>query len=424
MLAYILMVLLWILALSGFGIVFYHRKLPVIACRDLLLTSITIFYVVFDASLNMITFELYYSDFEAFQEICPYTISWVIALSTTFVTPILCRVYNVQFKYYTHSEMEKKGMAMETSFHAKYRYTATYKAYFVFSAMICALTVIPVAIANGMHPLPSNPSNFTECFGYFIYVMIAQGILDMIILTYLVYKCWRLSDPYDIKNEFKIWMLLGYPTFFLWFVLQLIDTITYSTLFPASFQPMFLQPLSSVATVLGGFWYPAYLIYREKKRDLGIAPDFEGNSIGSNISLQTILTNEYFLKEFRAIAVQYWCVEAVLFHADAIKYEHVEDPQEREAYAKVMARNYLDQLSPLCINIPGAMAKTIEETMSQGEYPKSLFHAACLDVTAQLEGVLLRWKTTPEFKRMIARSGTRSFERQSHTSTNYDMESM
>ena len=257
---------------------------------------------------------------------------------------------------------------MEASFYFKYKHFATLKYNLIATMIVFLVFNIPTLIIFLTVPLPSHPTSATECFGYFIYIVLGQSCVQSIFLNYLVYKFWKLIDPYNIKTEFAIILGMGYVGVIAWVVLQLMDTLTGSTLFPHYFQPMYFQNSTMICIILGMIWYPIYLIYVEKKKNRGLLIYEEALPNPSDITLRTIISNEQYLQMFREVTIQYWCVESLLFVVDVERYKILLEDAQREKHARVIANNYLRSDSPLFINIPGTVATKIQERIANGDF--------------------------------------------------------
>ena len=284
--------------------------------------------------------------------------------------PVLCRAFNVQFKYYMN--YEKQNEKMEASFYFKYKKYATYKYYMLATVAIFLLFNVPTLIVFLTVPLPDNPTNTTECFGYFTYLVLGQSSIQAIFLNYLVHKFWNLVDPYNIKTEFVILLSTGYLSTGAWMVLQLIDTIKGSTLFPKGFEPLYFLNTSIICIILAMVCYPVYLIYLEKKKGI------YGNSSPhpSDIHLHNILSNEEYLQVFREVTIQYWCVESLMFVVDVERYKLLLDESQREEAAKTIFNTYFKSESPLHINVNASTINSVQERIKSRDFVPTLFSSA------------------------------------------------
>ena len=273
---------------------------------------------------------------------------------------------------------EKHKEKMDASFYFKYKHLATLKYYILVTIAIFLLFNVPTLIVFLSVPLPAHPTSATECFGYFTYLVLGQSSIQAIFLNYLVHKFWNLVDPYNIKTEFVILLGTGYLSTGAWMVLQLIDTITHSTLFPSGFQPMYFFNSTIICIILAMVCYPVYLIHLEKKKDRGMLIYDETGPNPSDIRLHHILANEHYLQVFREVTIQYWCVESLMFMVDVERYRLLLDDNQREESAKTIFNAYFRSESPLYINVNASVSMNIEGRLKNRDFVPTLFNSAAL----------------------------------------------
>ena len=265
---------------------------------------------------------------------------------------------------------------MEASFYFKYKKYATYKYYILATVAIFLLFNLPTLIVFLSLPLPSHPDSTTECFGYFTYLVLGQSSVQGIFLNYLVHKFWHLVDPYNIKTEFVILLSTGYLSTGSWMIIQLVDTITKSTLFPYWFQPMYCLDTSVICIILAMVYYPIYLIYKEKKKNRALLIYDESGSIAHDFRLHHIFANEHYLQVFREVTIQYWCVESLMFMVDVERYKLLLEDTQREESAKTIFNTYFKSGSPLHINVNASVSSTVQERIKDKDFAPTLFNAA------------------------------------------------
>ena len=83
MIFYIIIALLWGVTIPGLAILVYHRNTPIVATRDLSLTIIEFFALIIAHTLCLISYELLFSDIEAFQRSCVYLITWPMGITNS-----------------------------------------------------------------------------------------------------------------------------------------------------------------------------------------------------------------------------------------------------------------------------------------------------------------------------------------------------
>lgn len=271
---------------------------------------------------------------------------------------------------------EKQNEGMEASFYFKYKYLATLKYNLIATVIVFLLFNIPTLIIFLTVPIPSHPTNVTECFNYFFYIISAQSGLQAVFLNYLVYKFWGLIDPYNIKTEFAIMLGSGYLGISVWTILQSVDIATHTSLFPMAFQPMYIQNTTILWIILSMVFYPLYLIYKEKKKEKGefIFANVSPNAL--DIHLHNILANEHYLQVFKEVTIQYWCVESLLFVVDVEHYKKLLDDHKREQFAQRIYNSYFNPESPLYINVNASVASTVQERIKDKDFAPTLFFAA------------------------------------------------
>ena len=83
MIFYIIIALLWGVTIPGLAILVYHRNTPIVATRDLSLTIIEFFALIIAHTLCLISYELLFSDIEAFQRSCVYLITCPMGITNS-----------------------------------------------------------------------------------------------------------------------------------------------------------------------------------------------------------------------------------------------------------------------------------------------------------------------------------------------------
>jgi len=314
--------------------------------------------------------------------------------------PLLCRAYNIQFKYY----LNQAKAHITADFYHKYKHTATLKWNVYFVLFTFFLANIPTLISYLIVPFPADPLNVTQCFSYFTWIMVAQGTPMSFGLNFLFVRYLKLKDPYMMKREFGVQFATGLALFGTWLAIQIYDTATGGVHFPIDFQPMYLMTLFCFNVTLCNLVYPVYLAYKESKLDLGM--ENLSTHSGSKrkgveeITIKTILENDTLFEAFKETTIQYWCVESLLFLAAVERYRSKED-SERDKEAKKIFNVFFQEESQLFININDAESKRVAKEIQLGRFPVDLFDSCYHDVHSQLEGILIRWKTTAEFKNLI-----------------------
>jgi len=105
---------------------------------------------------------------------------------------------------------------MNADFYQKYKYTATLKYNFITIAVFFVILNLPTLIAFLVVPLPENPESVTQCFGYFIWIMLGVAMIISASLDYLFFKFYRLKDPYKMKVEFACQFISCSMLLFAW----------------------------------------------------------------------------------------------------------------------------------------------------------------------------------------------------------------
>jgi len=385
----------------------YYRNNPMISNRDWPLILFPTIFMSTGAYLNAIAYELYFDNYPNWGVACRYLISWVIILLPTLNTaPILCRAYNIQFKYYMNQEKAK----MSAAFYYNWKHTATLKWNMYFLICYFLLWNIPTLIIYLLVPFPADPANVTQCFDYFTWILVVQGTPLTFGLNYLLMRFRKLKDPYKIKTEFGVQFATGLLLFDTWLVIQIYDTATGGMNFPREFQPMYLITLFCFNVTFCNLVYPCYLAWKETKLDLGI--EFQTSSAGSSrrnsneITVRTILENDTLFEAFKDTTIQYWCVETLLFVVAVEHFKKIEE-SEREKEAKKIFRVFLQAESQLFVNVNENEVRKVASEMEAGNYSPQLFEGCYKDVHSQLEGVLLRWKTTSDYRNVLQASSVR-----------------
>jgi len=286
----------------------------------------------------------------------------------------------------------------------KYRYTATLKYNIIALVVTFVVLTIPILVAFLVRPLPTNPQSVTQCFGYFIWILIGEGVLLLIGLNYLLLRFLPLKDPYHIKLEFGVQFVWGALTFLTWMIIQIYDTVKGGMAFNHNFQPMYLMSLFCFNMSLCNLVYPVYLALMDTRKDYAIA---DMDRMSQEINIKTILNNKVLFAAFRETTVQYWCVETLLFVVAVERYRRVEEA-ERQAEAAKIIKTFLDDESQLYINVNHKEENEVREKAQRKEYRSNLFDGAYQDVLSQLDGILLRWKSTSEYRQVLAEANVRN----------------
>jgi len=388
------------------ALVLYYRHNPMISNRDWPLVLFPSVLLSIGSYLNAIGYELYFDGYSNWGVACRYLISWpVLFLVSLNTAPILCRAYNIQFKYYFNQE---KAQMMTSSFYNKYKHTATLKWNTYFLIFHFFFWNIPTLIVYLLVPFPADPANVTQCFDYFTWILILQGAPLAFGMNYIFVRFLKLKDPYKIKTEFGAQFATGLTLFTTWIVIQIYDTATGGVRFSRDFQPMYLITLFCYNTTLFNLVYPVYLAYKETKLDLGLF-DQVGNmrrTSSGEITVKTVLENEELFNAFKDTTIQYWCVETLLFVVAVEHYKRIAE-SERPAEAKKIYNLFLVEESSLFVNVNLSEAKHIAEEIHKGNFALNIFEGCYKDVFGQLEGILLRWKATDDFRHMITTSNIR-----------------
>jgi len=264
----------------------------------------------------------------------------------------------------------------------------------------------------------------TQCFDYFTWILLAQGLPLTFLMNFLFWRYYKLKDPYKIKTEFAAQYITGIGMFGGWIILQIYDTVTGGMKFYPNFAPMYIISLFCYNATICNLMYPVYLAYKESKMDLGLELHHTSSNTSSrrnstDLTVKNILENETLFAAFKDTTIEYWCVETLLFVVAVDHYKKITEG-EREKEAKKIYNVFLQEESQLFVNVNDAESKKIQGEIQAARFTRDLFDGCYKDVMGQLEGILLRWKTTEQYKEVLSQANFRN----SNSITNPSRESI